>query len=330
MSSRQPNGKGRGLLAAVLAALAVAVAIKFLAPKNDTSAIVPTAPVTVSNATRLPVVLPTTVAADDAQKEVPQSATAGHEVASAPAEPKIDRRNVPVDYFKRSAGPLPEPTAPPVTPLVPLTPEQIAEAERQIEDYLRQKLKTRRLPEVAIPLGQVANAWNADDEFGRAKNRRERYFLIARHLSVVTQLLAQDEIEVRRSGLKLASRVLSKAAFDLKDGKLAAAIADAFIVPHLDAAHPMIDQYDSRYHMLRMAVVGYGAGDQPEKMEGAIGEILKLLAGRNAADAWRLTLAKSLRKQGKETQAIAVLADIHDPSIVPAKEQLLASIQDTD
>jgi len=181
----------------------------------------------------------------------------------------------------------------------------------------------RRLPRVSVPEGEPANPWHAVKEYAAAKSKQDRYRLMLRHLSIAEQLFEQPDLKVRRSGLGVVTRMLSTAVLDVKDYTLAELLAEGYLLPNLDAANPSKIDYHSEFNLLQRAVMAFAHADRPDRVEQCAGRIIELASPRNVADAWRLHLAAALRQQGKAEFALAVLKDVHDPSLVAAKENLL-------
>ncbi|QDT37358.1 hypothetical protein [Stratiformator vulcanicus] len=215
--------------------------------------------------------------------------------------------------------PLPEPVAPKPAPLVPLAGAELAQVQRQVEEHLLRETGLRKLPRVSIPEGEPANPWHAVKEFAAAKKKKDRYLIMARHLGIAEQLFAQDDLRVRRSGLGIVTRIMSTAVLQQKDYVLAELVAEAYLLPNLDAANPSKIDYHSEFNLLQRAVMAFAHADRYDRVEQCAGRIIERADTRNVADAWRLHLAAALRKQGREEFADAVLADVHDPSLLAAK-----------
>ena len=213
---------------------------------------------------------------------------------------------------------MPEPVAPLPPPLEPLPDEEVRTLREEIAAFLREGAGENRLLRVR-PIGGVRVAWwDCPDQYRVYKDepkqhRPELYALFEQHLDLADVLLQSDEREVRESGLGVATQVLSCLLMDLDEGRLAAAVAEAYLVPHLDSASPNKAYILSELDLVGDAAWAFREGGRWKRYEQACGEALRLIPeNRNQSDVWRVSLHKALKAQRRYGEAAVVLRDIHD------------------
>ena len=189
-------------------------------------------------------------------------------------------------------------------------------------NYLREAAGDRRVRRIRLADGVEVNYW-AEAARLRAvesepkKERDARWCgLLERHLQLAWDLLDQEDRAVRASGLGLVMNAITCAANQLKDGRLAAAVTEAFLLPGLDSADSNPQSILSRPKLLQYAALGFGEGKSWERLAQVAGEKIRLFGdNRSHSDRWRTILARALEAQGRREEAVAVLRDIHDPAM---------------
>ena len=237
-------------------------------------------------------------------------------------------------YRERLWATLPAPLAPLPPPLKPLPTEEVGRLRAELLAYLREASGPHRLPkrtpEEGAPLDYTPNVNQYlafQGEYG--KHKPEIHGLIERDLWLAEKLLAQEDRAVRDSGLGLVRWVMIAAEDWIEDGRLAAAIAEIYVVPRLESAEPGAVTFVSRQHLLTAVKSALVAGESWERAGRACGEMLRLLShNRNQSDAWRASLAKALSKQGRHDEAVAVLNDMHDPTLTSVRDHHLSVVDE--
>ena len=270
-------------------------------------------------------------------RDVP-AAPAAEPASPEPAiEPEPEPELVRDDAYMRSVwADLPAPVAPLPPPLEPLPEADVQGLRAELLAYLRRAAGNHRLPKERPEPGEPANVWGFAEQYwafeGRyGKHKPELYGLMERDLWLAERLLEQDDPAVRRSGLGLVRWAIICAAQYVEDGRLAAAVAEVYLVPRLDSADPESDTFLSRESLLQSAVLAFETGRNWERMGLACGEIVRgLPRDRNQSDAWRTKLAVALKAQERDDEAVAVLEDVHDPDVTALRDHYLSTVPGAD
>ncbi len=266
------------------------------------------------------------------------------EPAPAPAEPAEAPEEKPVvvrddAYFEKLWAELPAPVAPLPPPLEPLPDEKIRGLRTELRAYLREQAGRHRLPKTKPKAGVPVNFWPHVDQYSAfqgeyQKHKPELHGMMERDLWLAEKLLEQDDRAVRDSGLGLVRWAIICAAQYIKDGRLAVAVAEVYLVPHLDATEAGaggIVGFVGRESLLRSAVTAFEAGKSWDRMAQACGDIVRMLPhNRNQSDAWRAKLAIALQAQDRRDEATAVLGDIQAPGVTALRDHYLTSDTDAD
>ena len=263
-----------------------------------------------------------------AVRDAPEEPEADPAPAVEP-EPEVVRDDA---YFAKLWAELPPAVAPLPPPLEPLPEQDVRRLRAELLAYLREAAGRHRLPKerpdegVPVDFWPLVEAyWEFEEEY--AKHKPELHALMERDLWLVEKLLERNEGGDRASALGLVRWAIICAAQYIKDGRLAVAVAEVYLVPHLasaDAATGDITPFVGRESLLRSAVTAFEAGKNWERMARACGDIVRLNPrNRNQSDAWRAKLAVALEHQGRRDEAVTVLEDIHDPSMTALRNHYL-------
>jgi len=229
-------------------------------------------------------------------------------------------------YFAKLWAEIPQPRTPLPPRLQAKSKDEVANLRREISIYLKKQSGQRSVERVPIEIGVPANFWNCQQEYQQFRepkkfNKPALYYLIARHLYLAEALFRQESSEVRESGMGVILMTIWCSADDLQDGQLAAGIADAYLVPHLEFASNQPWFILNRLGLLEGATKAYSKAERWNELELVCGEAIRLIPeNRNQSDSWRVTLAKAIKNQRRFDDAINVLRDIHDPGLVALRD----------
>ena len=170
--------------------------------------------------------------------------------------------------------------------------------------------------------------WASLEEYMAHKdNKQEVYFLIGRNLEHAQRLILADPIQIRRSGVGLAEVATMFLLTHLDDKPLAMAIMDLYVMPYLHLGHKRREDHLSKANLLVTAMAVYSWSDFPDKLQLAAEEATRESGDQNGQDAGRFAIAKALVRQQKTDEAIVVLGQITDPSLVGGAKGYIASIR---
>ena len=252
-------------------------------------------------------------------RDAPEEPAAEPAPPEPPPEPKIVRDNA---YFAQLWASLPPPEAPLPPPLEPLPEREVRRLRAEIIDYCRKQAGKRRIRPIRPEGEGLVNAWVYDRQYrvfkeDPRKHSAEIHALLERHLQLADDLFERDDREVRETGLGVVQFAAEAAVFYLGDGRLAAAIAEAYLLPNLEHANPDQTFIHSRKYLLQTVALSLHEAEHWERYALVCGEMIRISGrDRRAADSWRTNLFQALDGQGRRAEAIAVLEDIHAPSIV--------------
>ncbi len=232
---------------------------------------------------------------------------------------------------------LPQPKAPTPPPLEPLSELAVRNLRREIAKEVLKKSGARSIQRIHVTLGTPAKYVQCGDQYREYKSNpqqhsKELYYLVGQHLLLAEAMFSQDDEKVQLSGIGIANEVITILAQTLNDGPLAARVADAYLIPHLDLAPLKMYAVLNRRFLMTYAIRAYSFGERYDMLERVCGHAIQLYGdNRNSTDALRATLAKALMKQNKWDEAIQVLYDIQDPSLTGLRDdQLPKYIQERD
>ena len=170
--------------------------------------------------------------------------------------------------------------------------------------------------------------WASLEEYmAHMDNKQEVYFLIGRNLEHAQRLILADPIQIRRSGVGLAEVATMFLLTHLDDKPLAMAIMDLYVMPYLHLGHKRREDHLSKANLLVTAMAVYSWSDFPDKLQLAAEEATRESGDQNGQDAGRFAIAKALVRQQKTDEAIVVLGQITDPSLVGGAKGYIASIR---
>ena len=141
-------------------------------------------------------------------------------------------------------------------------------------------------------------------------------------------LLAADDADSRQLGLRIAWTAATKAMQLFRDAELAAAIADAYLVPNLDAANPDHVRHLSAEGTLRTVMACYVAAEQNEKVLAVAYALLNLAQTPSTADFALLRAAQALELLGRPVEATDALDRLSDGGVLggePVRKRLRAA-----
>ena len=244
-------------------------------------------------------------------------------------EPEIVRDDA---YFQKLWAELPAPVAELPPRLEPLPAANRSKLRTELKDYLRKASAGHRLPkekpEPGMPVNFLEYARQYRPFKGKyAQHKSELHALMERDVWLAEALLEQNEPAVTESAMGLLYKVESCAKHYVKDGRLAAAIAEVYIVPHLDELDSGPPRIANRSLMLSCAASSLEAGEFWERAAQLRAEQVRLEpTNRNRSDIRRALLARNLWKQGDRDHAVAVLNDIQDPGLANLRDHYLSEI----
>lgn len=247
-------------------------------------------------------------------------------LVAAPPPPKEVHDNA---WREKLWASLPPPKAPTPPPLEPLSELAIQGLRREILSEVQKKSGARSIQRIHVTLGTPAKyvmCGRQYHEFMAApqKHTKEMYYLVGQHLLLAEAMFAQQDPQVQLSGIGIANEVISVLAQTLNDGPLAARVADAYLIPHLDLAPLKMYAVLNRRFLMVYAIRAYSFGERYDMLERVCGHTIDLYGSdRNSTDAVRIPLAKALKKQNKWDAAILVLNDIQDPGLTGLRDEQL-------
>ena len=269
---------------------------------------------------------PGTTPVERTPRSVPPGPRGPGDETSPPPPPKEVHDNA---YREKLWASLPQPKAPVPDPLEPLSEPAIQNLRREILAEVRRKEGARSIERIRVTLGTPAKYFTCSDQYREFKNdpqkhSKQLYYLVGQHLLLADAMFAQQEQAVQLSGIGIANEVITVLAQTLKDGPLAARVADAYLIPHLDLAPLKMYAVLNQRFLMTYAIRAYSFGERWDMLERVCGHAIELYGeNRNSTDALRITLAKALQKQRKWDKAIQVLNDIQDPSLTAIRNEQL-------
>ncbi len=255
--------------------------------------------------------------------------------ASLATKPPVVATAVPVKevhdnaYREKMWALLPQPKAPAPPMLEPLSEGAIQNLRREILAEVRRKAESRSIERIRVTLGTPAKYVMCGRQYRELKaddpqHVKQMYYLVGQHLLLADAMFVQSDPKVQLSGIGIANEVITVLAQTLKDGAMAARVADAYLIPHLDVAPLEMYAVLNRRFLLTYAIRAYSFGERYDRLEQVCGYAIQLYGdNRNSTDALRITLALALKKQNKWDEAILVLNDIQDPSLTSLRDDQL-------
>ena len=216
------------------------------------------------------------------------------------------------------------------SPLIP-SPNQISAHKSWLETYLATQvgapIKAEPVPEESGFHWSKALLENASSIEDEKERRRTLYELIGQHLTVAEQLQESRFADTRLDGVGLALISSRYAAVKLNDPKLAVAINEAFILPHLQDA-PLESWHElSLTALLEHVVQGYGANQETTKQIAAYELWFGHEKARNKQDFIRLQLAYIYDAAKNYDAALKYLYDISARGDLRDARQMIPVIQ---
>ena len=246
------------------------------------------------------------------------------------------------DVTRADLGPLPFPLPLRLTGLegarnpVPPPPGMISDRaktqltykpRRALINYL-QKQAGRDIPNNYGKVDAPLLYWASLEEYMAHKdNKPEVCFLIGRNLEHAQRLLLADPIQIRRSGVGLAEVATMFLQTNMDDKPLAMAIMDLYVMPYLHLGDKRRENHLSKANLLVTAMGVYSWSDFPDKLQLAAEEATRESGDQNSQDAGRFAIAKALVRQQKFDEAIVVLGQITDPSLVDGAKSYAESLR---
>lgn len=160
-----------------------------------------------------------------------------------------------------------------------------------------------------------------------AGRRKLLYRVVGEHLLLADRYLARDGRAARLEGMGYAHDATYVAIRRLDDPLLGLAIADFFLLPHLDAAERLYTKPLSRQSIVNTAVAAYDAAGDSPRLVHALERLLATAHNRNAADAARYRLAHFLARQGGYEAALRHLEQIEPPQGQSGPGALLKAVK---
>lgn len=156
-----------------------------------------------------------------------------------------------------------------------------------------------------------------------SEDRKAIYRLVAGHLKLADTLLARDDPKRRRIGLGIARQAASCAIQKLNDHKLAIAICDDMLLPHLDDADK--EHWGELNKIMVICTAGYvyRTTGQTDKWVSACRLRLEQAYNRNSADVARIKLAEALAARGDYEEAIRHLEGIDEGGSLAGTRRLI-------
>jgi tetratricopeptide (TPR) repeat protein/DNA-directed RNA polymerase subunit RPC12/RpoP len=202
-------------------------------------------------------------------------------------------------------------------------------AKRKTVRRILEKSGTEKISIRAIPEADK-NAWAlARKQEALSGNPAKLYELLGEHLLAADHLLQHSERAQRQKGLAIAVQAARAARRLLNDAELAAAIADAFLLPHVESAadeRPYV--WLSRDNVFDEAIAAYKLAGDVLRQTAAYQMMLQLAPNRNTADFARLRLAQLCQKEGDHRRALDYLKAIHaQPGGMSGVRRLIPGIE---
>lgn len=232
-------------------------------------------------------------------------------------------------YREKLWASLPPPLAPVPPQLVPLSELAVRNLRREILQEVQKKAGTRSIQRIHVTLGTPAKYLLCGRQYREfqadaQQHSKQIYYLVGQHVLLAEAMFAQADPKVQLSGIGIINEVITVLAQTLKDGPLAARVADAYLIPHLDVAPLEMYAVLNQRFLMTYAIRAYSFGERYDRLEQVCGYAISLYGdNRNSTDALRITLALALKKQNKWDAAIQVLHDIQDPSLTPLRDDQL-------
>jgi hypothetical protein len=159
-------------------------------------------------------------------------------------------------------------------------------------------------------------------------NKRQLYSLVAEHLALADgKYLSSKEVATRRKGLGIAKEACRCAVTRLADQQLATAIADLYILPHLNDADPLPWNALAAHQVLESAADAYAAAKNSAKLAKAFELLVEHAPNRNTADAARFRLAQLLSREGRTKEALRLLGEIDENEGVGGARRMISALE---
>ena len=158
-------------------------------------------------------------------------------------------------------------------------------------------------------------------------NPQECYFLIGRNLEHAQRLILTDPIQIRRSGVGIASEAALFVCSSMDDKALAAAIADLYVMPYLHLGSKLREDHLSKPNLLRAMGAYYDVSGFPDKRLLAAEETCRESIDMDGQDSCRMAMARALLKMNRVDDAIHVLEQITHPPFVKAIQTWIEEIK---
>jgi hypothetical protein len=185
---------------------------------------------------------------------------------------------------------------------------------KSVAGYLLEKTGDGVVSVNAIPSTDL-NAWALAGQYeALGSDALLLYRLVGQHLLIADHLLQDTDLAQRRRGLAFAVQAIRASRKQLKDYPLAAAIADAFLLPSLsETADERATEWLSRINVIEEACAAYKLARDPARQAIGYQLMLEYAPNRNAADFARYQLAQLSVKAGDGERALKLLNSI-DPN----------------
>lgn len=164
--------------------------------------------------------------------------------------------------------------------------------------------------------------WTQQNFEAAGRDAKMLYAAVYGQLLAIQPLLAHENPQQRRRGLRVAHNANLKVATRLKDKRLTALIFDGFVLPYLDVASAGVNDTLSRQRLLQDASSAYRLSGETEKRIA----VLRVLVGvaeaeqnPNQADWARVKLAEGLAAQGQYQEAIIHLQAVKASNLSGSK-----------
>lgn len=206
------------------------------------------------------------------------------------------------------------------------TPAALAKMKLDTHQYLYQK--TGRVATGRLAPNDLTWFSCAEQYSTHAKNPKTLYALIDETLAAAdARYLKSKEVETRRRGLGIAVEACRCAIDQLKDRKLAVAICESYLRPHLNDADERHWKYLGKQNVLEVMADSFAEAEDAEKFMEVLVQLVENAHNQNTGDGARLRLAQVLDRAEKYPEALAVLKEIDEKAGVGGARRLIPLIE---
>ncbi len=211
---------------------------------------------------------------------------------------------------------------------VEYTPVEAGQRRQEVRDLLRQRLKTRELPEPKVRLDEKL-PWDVMlQDFDSVKGDKQKaYQKMAGLLHVAGYVILNGSKLAPADGLMLADSLSKRAAKDLEDFELAEGIVDGWLAPYLDKGNPDTSYAGSRFDIAKGCLATYNLGGKWEKTLLIAPNALALAEWDSTRDLVRLRMLDAYCNLGDFVRAYQLLPEFEESGLSEQYREVVRKLE---